>query len=340
MLDIEDFEAVFPHGVTYAPGIVQQIQEFQHALGGRTYFERLLDLLKVKGASNEARIYPPKSHQQLHDLHQRIISAETSLHNKHCLIFYLLKDLSPQIHEATELATGFARNVHLEKRFWTFIEGLWALDHLEFRTAVENLTHPSIIPTFPDDIMYTLLKGRDRLGSVGLQKATEDDILPLAYYNCVKPPLEEQKVRDEFAKYLAGRNVTETFYWIRTRPEYEQKPLMEILMEQTLEKSAWLSGVEDGAYTREEKAMEFVSLPFSDEEEEFIEKFLTEGKGRSYQGAQDTVLMRRMAMGKLTEVAGETATRGRRVDGVSWEMLKDGVKGGLGPRKDEEAFIV
>tara|TARA_R110002003_G_scaffold198_5_gene15453 strand:- start:745 stop:1515 length:771 start_codon:yes stop_codon:yes gene_type:complete len=256
------------------------------------------------------------------------------------LIFYLLKDLSPQIHEATELATGFARDVHLEKRFWTFIEGLWALDHFQFRTAVENLTHPSIIPTFPDEIMYTLLKGMDRSGSVGLQKAAEDDILPLAYYNCVKPPLEEQKVRDEFAKYLAGRNVTETFYWIRTRPEYEHRPLMEILMEETLERSAWSTRAVDEVYTREEKAMEFVSLPFSDEEEEFVEKFLTEGKGRTYLGAQDTVLMRRIAVGRLTDVASEAATRGRKLDGVNWEMLKDGVKKGLGPRKDEAGFTV
>lgn len=256
------------------------------------------------------------------------------------MIFYLLKDLSPQHHGPTELATGFARDIHLEKRFWTFIEGLWALDHLEFRTAVEHLTHPSIIPTFPDEIMLTLLKGRDKLGSVGVQKGTEDDILPLAYYNCVKPPLDDQKVRDEFAKYLSARNVTEAYYWIRDRPEYEHKPLLEILMEQTLERSAWSSSGENDSYTRQEKAMEFVSLPFTEDEEEFVEKFLTEGKGRTYQGAQDTVLMRRIAMGRLADVAGDTSTRGRKHDGVNWDVLKDGVKQGLGPRKDEENFVV
>jgi hypothetical protein len=51
MLDIEDFEAVFPDGVTYTHGVVQQIQEYQHALGGRTFFERLLDVLKIQGTS-------------------------------------------------------------------------------------------------------------------------------------------------------------------------------------------------------------------------------------------------------------------------------------------------
>ncbi|KAH7094962.1 nuclear pore complex assembly-domain-containing protein [Paraphoma chrysanthemicola] len=336
MLDIEDFEAAFPHGVTYTPGIVTQIQEYQHALGGKTFFERLLELLKIRGGR---RVYPPKNHQVLQDLHQRIVSAETTLHNKHCLIFYLLKDLSPQIHEATELATAFARDVHLEKRFWTFIEGLWALDHLQFRTAVENLTHPSIIPTFPDEIIYILLEGREKLAAVGMEKAPEDEILPLAYYNCVKPPMEEQKVRNAFCKYLTTRNVTESFYWIRSRPEYEQKPLLEIMIEHTLERNAW-SGVSNDVYSREEKAMEFVSLPFNDEEEEFVEKFLTEGKGRNYLGAQDTVLMRAIAMGKLTDVAHDSVTRGRKFDGVTWETLKDGVKQGLGPRKDEEGFTV
>jgi hypothetical protein len=48
MLDVEDFDAVF-QGINYTDGLVQQIQEYQHALGGQTFFERLLDLLKIKG---------------------------------------------------------------------------------------------------------------------------------------------------------------------------------------------------------------------------------------------------------------------------------------------------
>jgi hypothetical protein len=254
------------------------------------------------------------------------------------LIFYLLKDLSPQHHVDDELATAFARDVHLEKRFWTFIEGLWALDHLEYATAVGNLTHPSIIPTFPDEIMLTLLNARENLNKVNVQKGEQDKVLPLAYYNCVKPPLEDQKVRNEFVKYLSRRNVTETYYWIHTRPEYEQKPLLEILIEQTLEKS--VLDQDEEVYTREDKAMELVSLPFNEEEEDFIEKFLTEGKGRSFRNAEDTIMMRRIAMGKLTNVADDQNTRGRRIDGVNWDSLKDGVKKGLGPRSEEDGFLL
>lgn len=54
MLDVEDFDAVF-QGFNYTDGLVQQIQEYQHALGGQTFFERLLDLLKIKGR----RFYGP-----------------------------------------------------------------------------------------------------------------------------------------------------------------------------------------------------------------------------------------------------------------------------------------
>lgn len=48
MLDVEDFDAVY-QGLSYTDGLVQQILEYQQALGGQTFFERLLELLKIKG---------------------------------------------------------------------------------------------------------------------------------------------------------------------------------------------------------------------------------------------------------------------------------------------------
>lgn len=230
--------------------------------------------------------------------------------------------------------------MHLEKRFWTFIEGLWALDRLEFATAVGSLTHPSIIPTFPDEIMLTLLEGRQKLNTVKVQQGEQDEVLPLAYYNCVKPPLESPKVRTEFAKYLSRRNVTETYYWIQTRPSHEQKPLLEILIEQTLQHCSYNQDVDEAVYSRQEKAMELVSLPFSESEQDFIEEFLVKGRGRSFRNAEDTVLMRRIATGRLEDVVRDRDTRGRRAEGVDWDALKGGIGRGLGPRRegDREVF--
>lgn len=228
--------------------------------------------------------------------------------------------------------------MHLDKKFWTFIEGLWSLDHLQFDTAVNHLTHPSIIPTFPDEIMLVLLTHRG--GQTGSENG---DVLPLAYYNCAHPPLANVEVKTAFVRYMAERNVTETFFWIRARPEHEHHQLLEVFVEETIERSSSGSSDANGqatGYTREDKMMEFVGLPFSSEEEEWIERFLTEGKGRNYSNAADTVVMRRIATGRLAQVSRDGIGRGRRIGGVNWEVLTEGVARGLGPRKDETPFVV
>jgi hypothetical protein len=61
MLDVEDFETVFQipsddkgddenqnSTLEYTDGLLQRITENQRDLGGRTFFERLLELLQIK----------------------------------------------------------------------------------------------------------------------------------------------------------------------------------------------------------------------------------------------------------------------------------------------------
>lgn len=281
------------------------------------------------------RIYPPRTERDLRELHKRISDAPITPHFKQCLIFYLLKDLSPSQHKEKELATQFAQSVHLSKPFWTFIDGIWELDHLQYDVAVGLLTHPSIIPTFPDEILHALLNRRETSSSL-----YDTDFLPLAYYNCAKPPLANDALKTQFVKYMATRNVTETYYWIRARPEYEHTALLEALFEQTLDRANWAPAEVKERYPTEDKAMELVSLPFSEEEERWLENFLTEGKGRTLRGAEDTVLMRRLATGQLREFTSEKGTKGRKYDGLNWETLKDGVKRGLGPRQESQPLAV
>jgi hypothetical protein len=352
MLDVEDFSAVF-RGLNYSPGLVSEIQEYRTALGGRTYFERLLELLKIKGGTSLSpqrpqktshltnpplgrKLYPPQTPQQLSDLHTLILSAPTSLHNKHCLLFYLLKDLSPSYHDRPELSASFAKNVHLDSRFWTFIEGIWALDHAQYSVAVSHLTHPSIIPTFPDEILSTLLRAQNALGSPSPRK-NGIEMLPLAYFDCVNPPLEDKNVRREWARYLALRNVGEMYTWLHSRPAHEQEDLLEILVQNCLENNSSTPSQHNDASSRAE---EFVQLPLSQKEDEWLEYFLTKGKGRTLQNALDTVLLRRIARGRLAGMAGEMGVRGMRVEGVNWEILREGVKKGLGPRMSEEDGVM
>ncbi|KAF2258566.1 hypothetical protein CC78DRAFT_504417 [Lojkania enalia] len=329
MLDIEEYEAVFPNGIEYSESRIKSIYQWQAQLGGKLFFARLLDLLHIKGR----KIYPPKTRQQLVELHGLIVDAPVALHYKHCLLFYLLKDLSPSFHDyvETDIATVFARDVYLEKRFWTFVEGLWALDHLEVEIAVHNLTHPSIIPTFPDEIMLALLKQRHQPSGA----ASGEYILPMAYYNCVKPPLTNEEAKVEFLRYMANRSITEAFYWIRSRPEIERRQLFEIVIEMTLEYTIHTRISQE--YSQEDRAMEFISLPFEKKEEKWVEQFLIEGRGRNFRQAKETVLMMKMATGRLNEVADENLLKGRNHGDVNWEMLKNGIKRGLGPRDEDAA---
>ena len=46
MRDVEDYEDIFPSG--YPDGLTSAIYENQSMLGGRTFFERLLELLSIK----------------------------------------------------------------------------------------------------------------------------------------------------------------------------------------------------------------------------------------------------------------------------------------------------
>ncbi|KAF1956487.1 hypothetical protein CC80DRAFT_471923 [Byssothecium circinans] len=343
MHDVENFQEIFA-GRSYSDGLVSDIQENQSFLGGHTFFERLLQLLKIRSLTTITgkKLYPPKTPAELSTLHNLITTAPISLHYKHCLIFYLLKDLSASAHQSPTLSDAFANDVHLEKRFRTFLEGIWDLDHLQFETAVQHLTHPSIIQTFPDEILLALLRRGERgeEENVGIRRA--GDPLPLAYFNCAGPPLTDAKTRREFAKYLSARNVTESWYWIQTRPEHERKALLEILVETTLASSYSQSEKTGGGkvYPTMERAMELVGLPFGEEEEKWLETYLTEGKGRLLEGAGDTVLMRKLATGRLVEFAKDGTARGQRHEGLVWEMLRDGVRKGLGPREKEEGFSV
>ncbi|ORX94471.1 nuclear pore complex assembly-domain-containing protein [Clohesyomyces aquaticus] len=331
-MDIEDFDAVFRGSEDgYDKDHVDSILSHQAYLGGKLFFQRLLELLKIKWRG----IYPPATPSAVHDLHKRIISSETAVHNKQCLLYYILKDLSPTFKGDSDLATDFATAVHLEHKFWTFLEGIWALDNLAFDTAVGYLTHPAIIPTFPDEIMLALLIPRAPRGDPIESSA---HVLPMAYYNCAKPPLVNENAKKEFVRYMADRSVTETFYWIRGRPDHERKHLLEILIEQALEPP--IQRVENTMYKREDRAEELVSLPFGEEEEAWVERFLTEGKGRHFKGAADTVVMRRMATGRFADVGKEGGKKGKKIGAVNWEVLREGVRKGMGPRvEDGEAFM-
>jgi hypothetical protein len=71
--------------------------------------------------------YPPQSLEQLRQLHRQIVHANCQQHQKQSLLFYLLKDYDE------EAANAFQQKVHLPKKYWIAIQGLWQMDRLQYQ---------------------------------------------------------------------------------------------------------------------------------------------------------------------------------------------------------------
>lgn len=205
---------------------------------------------------------------------------------------------------------------------------------------MDFLTQPSLIPTFAEEILHALLLNIEN----GNKDNTEDLHLPLSYYQSVSPGITSPEIRDAYFKYLARLSVTEAYSFARSQqPHNIRVHLLELLATSVLSSNNTSNGSDD----RAARGLEFVDLPFDEEEEEeLFANYLLRGKGKSLPGAKDTVMMRWIAKGdmqKALSLGGDDAGGchnqprlggGRKHDGVNWDAVKEGIERGLGSRKD------
>ena len=75
--------------------------------------------------------------------------------------------------------------------------------------------------------------------------------------------------------------------------------------------------------------MELIHLPLDEEEEQWFEEFLNEGKGTTLYGAKDTLMMRKIAKGQVREAVDlGSKLSGRKIDGLNWDALREGLRKG------------
>ncbi|KAI9800241.1 MAG: hypothetical protein M1825_004225 [Sarcosagium campestre] len=210
-------------------------------------------------------------------------------------------------------AEDFADRFHLPGKYAIAMRGLWYMDRMQFQIAVEYLTQPSLGTTFPEDILSTLIH----------HAPANDMTLPLAYCTTVSPDLTSSKAIDMIHSVLCRVSVSEAFYSSRTYVEHVHKRLFEQLVTHTL---SLPPGDERGA-----KCAELINQPFTAEEEAWLDDFLLQGEGKILSGAKDTLMTRWVGTGKYQKAIAEGAgVSGRRVDGVSWDVLQHGLRDGLG----------
>ena len=242
-----------------------------------------------------AKLYPPKSNQDLHRLFNAILAASAPEHQKHALIYYILKDCKP----LTDHGETFARNVYLPRKYKVLTSGLHNLDHGQPKLALELLTDPSLTPTFSDQILYTLL-----------QNSKLDKSLAMAYNITVSPPLQDQKTLTAYFSFLSDTNIVYAYHFCQNRIVSQRKALFEKLILSALSS--------EGEHTAS-RAETLIGLPFTDEEVGWFEDFLLHGKGSSCHGAKDSVVMRRIATGRdYTDDPALQHFRGPNIDGINW----------------------
>ncbi|MCJ1404084.1 hypothetical protein MMC11_007309 [Xylographa trunciseda] len=302
----EEFDAIFGSepDLAYHEQTIHDIQKYRRLLENELFFDRLL---KAVGIDQASKLYPPRSNNDLRILFDQITSSTSPDHQKQSLVYYILRDLPPK----KKSAEAFAESSYLPEKYQTFIDGIWFLDRLKLERALDYLTSPSLIPTFPDDILYTLCRHAPQ----------NDSSLPLSYYHSVSPPLASMKVLSAFFERSCKASLTEAFYFARQSGQPKHRQLFEQLITFVHANSA--------GDVRASRALELIHLPLDEDEEQWFEEFLNEGKGSTLYGAKDTLMMRKIAKGQVRDaVYLGSKLSGRKIDGMNWTTLQEGLQKG------------
>ena len=348
MEGFNQFEAVFgfKSDIAYDQHTIDDIVRNRRALENVLFVDRLLKALGVeKGKHNTrallqfsglsltseisaSKLYPPRSALDLRNLHGQIVSSESPDHHKQSILYYILRELP---HSSRHAAEEFAKASYLPENYKIFIDGIWYMDKLKFevgtlqnfsnldsdgsysKRALEYLTEPALIPTFPEEILYTLSR----------HAPENDGSLPMAYFHTVSPVISSHKVLEAFFLILCRSSITEAFFYSREQGEFIHQNLFEKLINFVL--------VNSTGTIRAKRSVELINLPFDDIENTWFEEYLKDGKGRTLSGAGDTIIMKRLATGDSTFLLEHGKNfAGRKIDGVNWATIRESLQHGPG----------
>lgn len=195
----------------------------------------------------------------------------------------------------------FAKQVYLSRRYELVMTGFWELDHCQFSRALEHLTEPSVTPTFADEVLLTLAR-----------HPKCDNSLAMAYYLTVNPPLQNKQAFEAYFDLLCDTSIVEAYHYSQRQSEQKHKAL--------LEKLIWAVHSEAADEMRAERALLLIALPLTEEEEGWFEACLLHGSASKLPGARDSILMRRLAVGKYIQ---DPVSRhnGPKINGLDWSNI-------------------
>jgi hypothetical protein len=78
-----------------------------------------------------AKYYPPKTNEDLRNLHKAIVEAPSADHHKIAVLYYILLQFDWPTGKR-EYSTAFEEQAFLPPKYQIYMKGLWHLDRLEF----------------------------------------------------------------------------------------------------------------------------------------------------------------------------------------------------------------
>ncbi|KAH7369823.1 nuclear pore complex assembly-domain-containing protein [Rhexocercosporidium sp. MPI-PUGE-AT-0058] len=312
MFNFQSFAEVFAFDpeCSYDENTVSSIEGNRKDLEG-LFIDRVM---KATGIMRPSKFYPPKSNNALRTLHKAIIESSGADHTKISVLYYLLLTFDFPTSKR-DYSLALEQSTFLPQKYQIYMKGLWHMDRKEFESAVQYLTHPSLIPTFADEILEVLVR-----------KSKEDLTLALAYYHTAQPTLTGRSAIECLFSAIARTSVTEAFYFARGQPQYAQRHMFEMLISVVLNNSP--------KETIGDRSLELVNLPLSLEEDGWLEEYVLHGDGRNLKRGRDTLMMRKIGTGNFTDSLSMRGINNRPIDHLDWSNLSEGIKHGLGPRLD------
>ena len=177
--------------------------------------------------------------------------------------------------------------------------------------ALDYLTEPTLTPTFPEEILYTLCR-----------HTPQDDVtLPIAYYQTVSPSIKSGKVLETYFLTLCRASITEAFYFSRTHGDLNHRVLFEKLI-------TFVHANSSGP-TKANRGVELISLPLNEDEEVWFNEYLNNGRGSTLPGATDTLIMRGISIGRPDpHLQNRRRASSQKIGGINWETLTNGTRTG------------
>ncbi|KAJ3127965.1 hypothetical protein HK098_005478 [Nowakowskiella sp. JEL0407] len=108
-------------------------------------------LLGFAGLDGQSK-YPPDNTTQLSLLFADIMESELEILQKHCIIYYLLRDYSK-----SKIYDLYGKTYFLPTNFRLLMDGYWNMDHGFTEIGVQQLTNTTVEPDFVDNIFMVLL---------------------------------------------------------------------------------------------------------------------------------------------------------------------------------------